>query len=52
MNIRKYWCGCPKCGNPKMLVVRTDTILKNFPAYCKKCKQESVVSREPKSQVS
>ena len=48
------WCRCPKCGNPKMTRLRSDTILKNFPAYCKYCKQESVITidmkKEPKRQ--
>lgn len=48
------WHSCPKCGNPKMLKTRKDTILINFPGYCKYCKQESIISNikiEPKSQI-
>lgn len=45
------WCGCPRCGFPKMLKVRQDTILKNFPAYCKKCKKESVITIEPRAEI-
>ena len=46
--IVKKWVGCPKCGG-KMLMVREDTKLVNFPAYCKKCKSESVINFEPMS---
>ena len=46
-----YWHKCPNCGNPKMFLVRDDTRLVNFPGYCKKCKTESIITREPKSQI-
>ena len=46
-----YWYKCPKCGNPKMFVVRDDTILVNFPGYCKKCKETSIITREPKRRI-
>lgn len=56
--IRKVWYKCPKCGNPKMLLVRSDTQLVNFPGYCKKCKRETIITINlkefelaPKSQV-
>ncbi|MGN0352396.1 MAG: cysteine-rich KTR domain-containing protein [Roseburia sp.] len=45
------WYKCPKCGNPKMLVVRDDTVLVNFPGYCKKCKEQSIITIEPKSRI-
>lgn len=47
-----YWMPCPKCGNPHMQVVRKDTVLVNFPGYCKMCKTESLVNKEPKRQVA
>ncbi|MBC5685563.1 hypothetical protein H8R94_02855 [Roseburia sp. NSJ-9] len=34
-----------------MIRLRSDTQLKNFPAYCKYCKRESIVTIEPKSQI-
>ena len=49
--LTKYWIECPICKNPKMQLVRSDTKLVNFPAYCKKCKNESVINLAPKSQV-
>ena len=37
------WIHCPVCGNKTRLQIRTDTELKNFPLYCPKCKQESLI---------
>ena len=34
---------CPVCGNKTRLQIRKDTELKNFPLYCPKCKQESLI---------
>lgn len=34
---------CPVCGNKTRLQIREDTELKNFPLYCPKCKQESLI---------
>lgn len=38
------WVLCPVCGNKTRLQLRADTELKNFPLYCPKCKQESLIS--------
>lgn len=37
------WIHCPVCGNKTRLKIRVDTELKNFPLYCPKCKQESLI---------
>ncbi len=37
------WVHCPVCGNKTRLQIRADTELKNFPLYCPKCKQESLI---------
>lgn len=37
------WIRCPVCGNKTRLRIRKDTELKNFPLYCPKCKQESLI---------
>ena len=37
------WIICPVCGNKTRLKMRIDTIIKNFPLYCPKCKQESLI---------
>lgn len=34
------WIPCPECGNPHFIKRWPDTELKNFPAWCKKCKKE------------
>lgn len=35
------WIDCPVCGNKTR--DRKDTVLKNYPLYCPKCKQESLI---------
>lgn len=40
---RAEWVRCPICGNKTRLQIRKDTELKNFPLYCPKCKQESLI---------
>ncbi len=37
------WIRCPVCGNKTRLQIQVDTELKNFPLYCPKCKQESLI---------
>ena len=37
------WICCPVCGNKTRLQMREDTELKNFPLYCPKCKQETLI---------
>ena len=41
--VRDGWGLCPKCGG-KCIKVNPDTILVNHPAFCKKCKTESIVT--------
>ena len=41
---KNEWVLCPRCGNKTRTMVRTDTVLKNFPLYCPKCKQETLVN--------
>ena len=38
------WLLFPVCGNKTRLKVRQDTELINFPLYCPKCKQETLVN--------
>lgn len=38
------WLLCPVCRNKTRLQLRADTELKNFPLYCPKCKQESLIN--------
>ena len=37
------WLLCPLCGNKTHNKIREDTILKNYPRYCPKCKQEVLI---------
>ena len=37
------WIKCPICKNKTRLKMRNDTVLKNFPLYCPKCKKESLI---------
>ena len=48
MNIR--WHRCPKCGNEHFIKARQDTRIVNFPAYCKKCKKEIIITLEPRAE--
>ena len=37
---------CPICGNKTRDKIREDTILKNFPLFCPKCKNECLIDME------
>ena len=37
------WIICPICGNKTRDRVREDTVLKNYPLYCPKCKKETSI---------
>jgi len=37
------WIRCPVCGSKTRNRIREDTVLKNYPLYCPKCKQESLI---------
>ena len=37
------WICCPVCGGKTRLRMRGDTELKNFPLYCPKCKQKTLI---------
>lgn len=41
---RMVWLLRPLCGNKTILKVRQDTEFINFPLYCPKCKQETLVN--------
>lgn len=40
------WVLCPICHNKTRTKVNDNTVLKNFPLYCPKCKQESLINVE------
>ena len=41
MEIKTEWVKCPVCGNKTRNKVREDTVLKQFPLFCPKCKKET-----------
>ena len=38
------WILCPVCGSKTRLKIRENTVLENFPLFCPKCKQETLIS--------
>ena len=42
----EHWILCHACGSKTRDQIREDTVLKNFPLYCSKCKQESLIEVE------
>lgn len=38
------WIRCPICKNKTRVQIRKDTELKNFPLFCPKCKQETLIA--------
>ena len=40
------WIVCPVCGNKTRDRIRADTILKNYPLYCPKCKQQTLIEAQ------
>ncbi|GFI25525.1 hypothetical protein IMSAGC012_00636 [Lachnospiraceae bacterium] len=41
---RYHWIFCPICKNKTRMKIREDTEIKNFPLYCPKCSQESLIN--------
>ena len=46
MQKQAEWILCPVCGNKTHDRIRYDTVLKNYPLYCPKCKQETLIEEE------
>ena len=44
MEMETEWILCPVCGRKTHNKIRKDTELKNFPLYCPKCKQETLIN--------
>lgn len=38
------WIICPICGGKTRDRIREDTVLINYPLYCPKCKQETLIN--------
>ena len=41
--MRTEWVHCPVCRAKTRDRIGEDTILKNYPLYCPKCKQETLI---------
>lgn len=46
MNNNAIWLLCPICHNKTRIKIKENTVLKNFPLFCPKCKQESLINAE------
>ncbi|MBD5543485.1 MAG: conjugal transfer protein [Lachnospiraceae bacterium] len=40
---KNEWIRCPSCNSKTRDRIREDTVLKNYPLYCPKCKQETLI---------
>ncbi len=38
------WILCPICGSKTRDKIRADTEMKNFPVFCPKCKEETLIN--------
>lgn len=43
---KSEWILCSVCGNKTHDRIREDTVLRNYPLYCPKCKQETLIEAE------
>lgn len=41
---KSEWILCPICGRKTHDKIREDTEIKNFPLYCPKCRQETLIN--------
>ena len=46
LSINSQWILCPLCGNKTRNKIREDTVLKNYPLYCPKSRQETLIEVE------
>lgn len=46
MMIKTEWLLCPVCGSKTRIRIHEDTVLKNFPLFCPKCKHETIINME------
>ena len=42
--VKTDWILCPVCGSKTRNRIRSDTTLENFPLFCPKCKQETIIT--------
>ena len=41
-----YWVTCPLCKAKTRLKLLPDTVLKNYPLFCPKCKKEVIINAD------
>ena len=41
-----HWILCPACRGKTRTMIRTDTVLQNFPLFCPKCKKTFLISTD------
>ncbi|MBQ3211779.1 MAG: cysteine-rich KTR domain-containing protein [Oscillospiraceae bacterium] len=41
-----HWVTCPVCKSKTRTMLRSDTVLINFPLFCPKCKSETLINAE------
>lgn len=41
--VEERWLLCPVCQNKTRIKLRANTVLENFPLFCPKCKQETLI---------
>ena len=41
-----HWVICPLCKAKTRLKLLPDTVLKNYPLFCPKCKEEVIINAE------
>lgn len=44
--MNQKWIMCPICGNKTRDRIKEDTVLRNYPLYCPKCRHESLIDAE------
>ena len=45
LDVRKtLWVRCPYCDGKTRIKVYEDTVMLNFPLFCRKCQKETVVN--------
>lgn len=44
--MENQWVTCPLCRSKTRVMLRPDTVLRNFPLYCPKCHRETVIDAQ------
>ena len=44
--MESYWIACPLCKGKTRLKMLSNTVLKNYPLFCPKCKKEVIINVE------